>query len=46
MDDSQVAALHRALDNPNVKVAFRYQDGQGTSKCVVGYSLERKGYSD
>ncbi|QSX39316.1 hypothetical protein [Shewanella cyperi] len=46
LNDQQLAALQGALDNPNVKVAFRYQDGQGISKCVVGFSLVRKGYSE
>ena len=44
LNDQQLTALQGALDNSNVKVAFRYQDGQGLSKCVVGFSLERKGY--
>ncbi len=46
LNDDQIAMLQRALDNPNVKVAFRYLDGQGISKCVVGFSLVRKGYSE
>ncbi|ABM00696.1 hypothetical protein Sama_2492 [Shewanella amazonensis SB2B] len=47
LNDEQVAVLQRALDNPNVKVAFRYQPGQGEfTKCVVGFSLVRKGYTE
>ncbi|QYJ80051.1 hypothetical protein [Shewanella acanthi] len=42
----EVLMLQGALDNPNVKVAMRYQDGQGQSKCIVGFSLVRKGYSE
>ena len=45
LSEQQVAALQGALDNPKVKVAFRYQYGQGeATKCVVGFSLARKGY--
>lgn len=44
LNDQQLTALQGALDNSNVSVAFRYKDGQGLSKCVVGFSLVRKGY--
>lgn len=46
LTEQHLTALQGALDNPNVKVAFRYQDGQGLSKCVVGFSLVRKGYAE
>ena len=44
LNEQQLNALQGALDNSNVQVAFRYQPGQGSAKCVVGFSLERKGY--
>ena len=46
LNDAQIAALQGALDNTNVKVAFRYQAGQGSTKCVVGFALQRKGYEE
>jgi hypothetical protein len=45
LSEEQVAVLQRALDNTNVKVAFRYQDGQGASQCVVGFWVVRKSYA-
>jgi hypothetical protein len=45
LSEQQVAALQRAVDNTNVRVAFRYQDGQGASQCVVGFWVVRKGYA-
>ncbi|MFR9720516.1 hypothetical protein ACL00X_14260 [Aeromonas diversa] len=44
LSDAEVALLQGALDNANVRVAFRYQEGQGATKCVVGFALVRKGF--
>jgi hypothetical protein len=38
LTENQVAILQRALES-NTRVLPRFQDGQGTTKCLVGFRL-------
>jgi hypothetical protein len=42
LTEEQVAALQRAQNNKKMTIEFRTQDGQGGSKCVVGFKLVEK----
>ncbi len=42
LTDAQVAALQAALNNNKMRIQVLTQDGQGLSKCVVGFTAAPK----
>jgi len=42
LTEAQTAALHRALDNKQMRIQPVYQIGQGLTRCVVGFTLVPK----
>lgn len=42
LSDEQVAVLQRALLNPKMRIGPRSQPGQGSVKCLVGFSTADK----
>lgn len=42
LTEAQVAALQAAIDNNKMRIQVLHQDGQGSVKCVVGFTLTPK----
>ena len=44
LTEPQMAALQRAIADKRIRVAPVFQDGQGSSKCLVGFQLTPKSF--